>query len=325
MMGTLLEVRDAVALLATGKPCVVAASEEVLARLPRGNWVGGTIPYFMGPDGGVVTKDRVFVTELPTREVVFAHYGPDDLAQVVARAPDNGFTVAIVPAFSRAHHVFAEAAPTYPDAFVKPTIGWVAGVHLADLGAAVPKVWDGTTGRSHEDGMVVAHVRLPDTSLASIEIVNPFEPDDGDVLRFEETGFETSTVLVGGERKPFAAYLAERGNADLKLPLVGDVGGANINVSLQAVEPSGLVKLYAPVFPEVAYRLARPVPDYVAAFRGKLAGYTTDGVAFSCNCILNFLYGELEGRSIGALYGPVTFGEIGYQLLNQTLTLVRIT
>jgi hypothetical protein len=44
---------------------------------------------------------------------------------------------------------------------------------------------------------------------------------------------------------------------------------------------------------------------------------------FSCNCILNFLYGELEGKSIGTFTGPVTFGEIAYQLVNQTLVYVK--
>jgi hypothetical protein len=47
-------------------------------------------------------------------------------------------------------------------------------------------------------------------------------------------------------------------------------------------------------------------------------------VTFSCNCILNFLFGGLEGQKIGNLQGPVTFGEIGYQLLNQTLVVLRI-
>ena len=45
---------------------------------------------------------------------------------------------------------------------------------------------------------------------------------------------------------------------------------------------------------------------------------------FSCNCILNYLYGELEGKVTEGMYGPVTFGEIAYQLLNQTLVYVRI-
>jgi hypothetical protein len=84
------------------------------------------------------------------------------------------------------------------------------------------------------------------------------------------------------------------------------------------------VSLYAPVFPGVDYRLARPVPDYAAAFRARLAGYDASGAAFSCNCILNFLFGELEGKAIGGIEGPVTFGEIAYQLLNQTMVVVRL-
>ncbi len=39
---------------------------------------------------------------------------------------------------------------------------------------------------------------------------------------------------------------------------------------------------------------------------------------------MNFLYGELEGQRISDLQGPVTFGEIGYQLLNQTMVVLRI-
>ncbi len=45
----------------------------------------------------------------------------------------------------------------------------------------------------------------------------------------------------------------------------------------------------------------------------------------SCNCILNYQYGELEGRKIPPFTGPVTFGEVAYQLLNQTLVYVEIT
>jgi hypothetical protein len=46
---------------------------------------------------------------------------------------------------------------------------------------------------------------------------------------------------------------------------------------------------------------------------------------FSCNCVLNYLHGQLEGRHTGALLGPMTFGEIAYQLLNQTLVHVSVS
>lgn len=48
------------------------------------------------------------------------------------------------------------------------------------------------------------------------------------------------------------------------------------------------------------------------------------GNALSCNCILNYLYGELEGKTTGSFTGPATFGEIAYVLLNQTLVKLDI-
>ena len=35
-----------------------------LAVLPKGKWIGGTIPYFMDAEGGVVTKEKVFVNRI---------------------------------------------------------------------------------------------------------------------------------------------------------------------------------------------------------------------------------------------------------------------
>jgi len=49
-----------------------------------------------------------------------------------------------------------------------------------------------------------------------------------------------------------------------------------------------------------------------------------DNVVFSCNCILNYLYSELEGRKTDPFVGPITFGEIAYQLLNQTLVYMEV-
>jgi hypothetical protein len=34
---------------------------------------------------------------------------------------------------------------------------------------------------------------------------------------------------------------------------------------------------------------------------------------------LNYLYANLEGKKTGHIVGPMTFGEIAYMLLNQTL------
>ncbi|PXW99197.1 hypothetical protein C7444_10126 [Sphaerotilus hippei] len=326
-MNELTSVSAAAELIRRGVPLSVAGPEDVLRQLPAGNWIGGTIPYFMAAGGGVVvTDERLFVTDLSKAgSVSLAYYPADQLQRITTEAPDNSFSLTIIPAGGEALSRFAREAATYEDAFVKPTVGWIAGVHLSELGSRKPLVFDGRTGQAHADGAVVAHIRLADDKLASVEIINIFEPDGGDVLRFDRVGFEIGECEVAGRKVNLAAYLKERGIADGRLPLVGDYAGAHINVSFQTVDvEQGKVVLYAPVFPGVDYRIARPVGDYAAEFRRRLAEYDATGAVFSCNCILNFLFGELEGKAIGGVEGPVTFGEIGYQLLNQTMVVVRL-
>jgi hypothetical protein len=106
------------------------------------------------------------------------------------------------------------------------------------------------------------------------------------------------------------------------VPLVADYCGAMINTSLQGIDPaSRTVSFFAPVFEGVEYRLARPIAGYPAGFlRAMPRGGA--GALFSCNCVLNYLQSKLEKRQIGDLVGPITFGEIAYQLLNQTLVYV---
>jgi len=99
---------------------------------------------------------------------------------------------------------------------------------------------------------------------------------------------------------------------------MADYDGALVNVSIQSVDPkAGKVALYAPVFKDRTYRVAKPVPDYVQAFKAATSRMSPD-VPFACNCVLNYVYGKLEGTQAG-LPGPFTFGEIAYQLLNQTM------
>lgn len=129
--------------------------------------------------------------------------------------------------------------------------------------------------------------------------------------------FAARKAMVNGAEVDLAAYLVEKG-ADTRLPLVANYAGAMINVSFQNVDAaSGNVQFYAPVFPGIEYRLAGSADDYVATFAEKVGA--AGAGACSCNCILNYLYGGLEGKTTGGYTGPVTFGEVAYVLLNQTL------
>ncbi|ALU88659.1 DUF6976 family protein [Herbaspirillum rubrisubalbicans] len=325
-MNRLITVEETKELIASGQCLSLAGAECLLDQLPAGNWIGGTTPYFITEDGGVVSQDMIFATTLSELgQASVAHFAAEELAGICANAPENGFALTIIPAGSKAHKNFAADAGNFEGAFLRPTVGWIAGVHLSELGHSTPKVYDGRGPHKYEDMAVVAYVALPEDKLASIEIINLFEPEEGDVLRFHDTNFEVDECEVNGERTNFSEYIRQRGLDHGHLPLVGDFGGAHLNVSLQHVASDhGKTQLYAPVFAGVDYRFAKPVTDYAAAFQVRLNEQQAQGQVMSCNCILNFVFGDLEGKSIGGLAGPVTFGEIAYQLLNQTLVVLRI-
>lgn len=325
MPGTLCTLDQASALVATGAPLLLAGDEHLLSRLPAGRWIGGTIPYFMTTDGGRTTRDLLYVDTLPPQvtDVSVRTYPAADLHRLPAEAFATGFSVIIVPAGSPAHLRYAAEAPEFPGLFDRPVVGWVAGVHMDDLGTATAKVFAGSGATMTESDAVVLHVALADGVLASADIVNLFTQGDGPTLTFDATGSAQDTVLVDGVPRGFAEYLRQIQH-DPRLPLVADYFGAMINVSFQSVpEGTGPVELFAPVFSGIGYRLAEPVGDYVAQFASHLpAGTVTP--AFSCNCVLNYLYSELEGKKTGDIVGPITFGEIAYQLLNQTIVYLTI-
>jgi len=325
MANHLLDLEAAAALIHSGRFLAVAGEEAVLRRLPAGNWIGGTIPYFITDQGGQQSRDKVMVTELAAAgsgaEIV--DYDAAHLPRVAQDAPDNGFTLLIVPALSAVHSQYAQDAPTFEDMFLKPIVGWISGVHLDDLGKVSPKVINGRTGVLTDTQAVAIHVPLPAGQLAVLGILNLFRQGDGDVITFPSDGFSVTDCKVNGKPANFARYAKEH-ELDPARPLVADYNGAQINVSFQAVDAEkGRVDFYAPVFAGIEYKQAAPVGDYVEGFRA-LVEHTEVKPVFTCNCILNYLYGGLEGRRTGDYTGPITFGEIGYQLLNQTLVYLEI-
>lgn len=320
LSATLHTIPEVQAAIAAGKTLFLAGSREALNQLPRGNWVGGTICYFMTEEGGLLSEDRIYVTEIPSFALgaEARDYGVENLAHLYRDAPPNGITFVVLPGSSAVLKTFAEQAPTYDGFLMRPVTGWVSGVRVDRIGQDVPAVFNGKTGAVFEDRCVALHVTLPANKVADLDIVNIFESGDGAVIRFEKGGFHVTECLVGGKPENLADYIAKAG-IQTELPLVGDYNGSSINVSIQKVDPvTRTVELYAPVFPGVDYRVANPVGDYSSAFT-KAVSAEDQEPAFSCNCILNYLYGQLEGKKTGKITGPITFGEIAHQVLNQTM------
>lgn len=317
MKNSMMNVAEASALIESGAVCLLAGSHEALSKLPKGKWIGGTSVYFMTDTGGRVDHENVFVTEIEDAEDARpALYVGEDLPNLTMGRFEGGMDMIILPGFSQAHSEYAINCTTYPGLFDQPLMGWIAGVHLDDIGAVAPAVFDGATGEKYEDGAMLLHIKLPQAKQSDVDIVNLFEQDmAGDEIVFDETGFAAKTAKVNGKEVDFAAYVTQTG-MDTQRPLVANAAGAMVNVSFQAVAEDK-VDFYAPVIAGVPYRQAKAVGDYASTFADTVGD--VGGEELSCNCILNYVYGELEGKKTGKITGPATFGEVAYILLNQTL------
>lgn len=327
MINKLFTKDSVIEMINAGKNLVLAGDENVLNELPTGSWIAGTIPYFMDEKGGISSTDSIFVTELPdyVKSASVKVYTPDNIQNIYSDSPNHGFSIVIIPASSSVHLSFALDSHNYDDFAAKPLIGWISGVMLDDLGKVKPKVFDGLSKQSFEDAAVVFNIELPENKNADIGIINVFNQGDGDTITFTEDGFSAKDVFVNGKKINFVDYLKDN-EINLQLPLVADMYGAMINTSFQGIdEDAKQVNFYAPVFKGVSYKIAGLSGDYVDDFNKIVSQENVPGeIFFSCNCILNYLYANLEGKNTGTFTGPITFGEIAYQLLNQTLAYVSI-
>ena len=326
-MRSLFDVASVAEKIRQGKAMMIAGDEALLRRLPPGDWVAGTIPYFMTERGGVFSHEELQVVEMPEGAFGFRtrSYAADDLPNLPRDYPRNGASLIVMPAATEVHRVFARDCSSYRGIFDQPLMGWISGVDLAELGTATPKVMDGRSGVMWADRAVVLCFELPPGTRAEVDTVNLFDQGDGDMLTFPKIGFEVTACFVNGEPRRFSDYLTQNG-IGARLPLVADYLGARVNVSFKTIDlVHGKVELYAPVFPLVQYRIAKRVDDFERRFTEELARRDVSPLV-ACNCIHNYLHGKLLGKRTGNVVGPITFGEIAYMLLNQTmvyLTIVR--
>jgi hypothetical protein len=310
-------------LIADGKVLHIAGTEELLKKLPKGKWIGGSTEYFMAKDGGKVSAELLFVTEFPYSNFNVKAYDAKTISKVAEDSFDTGFSILIVPFDSAVHKEYAQNAAKYNKMFLSTVAGWISGLNLGKAGQT-PIAVNGMTQEAFSDKAVALHLQIPEGKTVSINIINIFEQDtNSPLIEFTEEGFTITKCRVDGKEIALADYIAQN-KIDTKLPLVGDYLGNGINVSFKSIE-NGVVNFYAPVFKGIKYRMAKTISNYVDLFNKRLAEHKGTTPEFSCNCILNFLYGELENKKIEAFAGPITFGEIAYQLVNQTLVYLTVS
>jgi hypothetical protein len=317
-------VGEVAALISEGKTLLLSGDESLLDQLPDGNWIGGTIPYFMTTGGGLFTKDKIYVNDITDLVIDFTieSYDENSISQIVTDSFENGFTFLILPALTDVWSKYALESPEWQNLYVNPIVGWVSGVKYEDFGKQLPKTYVGNKSSSNK--AAVLHASISMNKVARAEIINVYEQGDGDNIFFEKRGFGNNECLVNGEKRNLYDYLIEN-DIDETLPLVANYAGARLNVGSIWDKEKKRADLFAPVFPETVYRVAKHRDiDYAAEFKEKLSGRDANNMIFSCTCLFNYVNFGLEGKNIANVTGPVTFGEIAYHVVNQTFVYLVI-
>ncbi|WMX15198.1 MULTISPECIES: DUF6976 family protein [unclassified Aureispira] len=322
----LMSIQEVNTLIHLGRSLVIAGDETLLRQLDLGNWIGGTIPYFMDKNGGSVNHEEVFVTDF-TDVILQAKIESYDNTQISSTMLEdryaNGFSYVLLPGFSTIHQTYALETGEVASLFDVPVMGWITGVHLDDIGVKTPKVFDGKTGEVSENKACVMHCSLKKGSYAELDIVNIYEQGVGDKIEVDANSFSCLDCRINDEPANLADYYIEH-DIDVSLPLVANYSGASINVSVQAVkENEREMSFFAPLLQGRTYYVAKPIEDLYQAFSEALPK-DTSALLCSCNCILNYVNIQMENKFTGDFRGPFTFGEIAYVLVNQTMVTLSI-
>jgi len=327
---TLMGLEETTQLIKDNHTLVLSADENILSKLPKGNWIGGTIPYFyLEGENGKMDKEQIFVTDFTSSIVDFKinTYQENSLENICVNGFDKGFNFLILPALRDIHLSFALNSPAYPDLFTNPLLGLIAGTDLDEFSQGkLSKTFNGKTLESFKDAGVALQAKLAPNQVARLEIINVFKPSEDDItIEVEETGFLFEKCLINGKEENLYDYI-KNNNIDIAYPLVADYSGATINVSFQRLdEKNKQVVFYAPLFEGRKYKFSKHFESYTKVFKQHAESVLAkeSKIIYNCNCILNYLHGELDKNSIG-FSGATTFGEIAYNLINQTFTYLAI-
>lgn len=325
----LLDFDATVELINQGRKLILSGDASQLSKLPKGNWIGGSIPYFyLENEKGRKDLEHIYVSDFSDllEDFKIVTYNQDNIQDVSKNGFENGFNFMILPALRDIHLSFALNVPHYENLYQNPLIGLIAGVDLELLEQGILSLtYNGQQLEKYTDQAVVLHAKISDALVARLEIINVFEPSNDISLEVEADGFIVKECIIDGVKTNLYDYIKTR-ELDISHPLVCDYAGASINVSFQRLDDEKKeVIFYAPLFKGKKYTTAKPLESYVGAFKEKARSVLTreSNVVYNCNCILNYVYGELDQHSIG-FSGATTFGEIAYQVLNQTFTYLAL-
>lgn len=322
---SLLSLQEVTEMILTGKKLLVFGSDELLTQLPSGNWIGTTMPYFMTDKGGLMTTEELYVEDLTqyVAEVDIRSYSSYEVLDILNDRKEHGFSYLLMPFNSKVSQNYAMTTLNHPDLYRTPIFGFIGGGIFEDLlSGTTPYTYNGSTGEKSSDRAMVMHVEIFSKYFATVDIVNIFKPDlSGDVIEFEESGYNVRNCYVNGKRTLLTDYFKAI-DYDKRTPFMVDYGGAYLNASVLNINyHKGEVLFASPITTGRKYYRALDFEDYERAFEEALPKNVN--VVAGHNCLYNYFHGNFKGKKID-IHGPFTYGEIAYKLLNQTLVYLRL-
>ena len=319
MVQGLFTVDEVCTMIESGSNLLLAGDAKLLSRLPAGNWIGGSTPFFIvHPENRTTCFDKIFVNMLPNfvTKVEIKEYDETNIKNIFNDGPKNGFTVLILPWTSPVQVEYSMHATHYENFAAHPVCGWITGLPLDIILTEKSHTASGLTPCISHEKAYAMHVSLPDSKFAEIHIFNPYKEGKADCIQFENDGVMITDALINGKKQNFAKYLRDI-NYNLLMPLAANYSGAVVNNVVCAID-GDVVPMSAPVFKNVEYRIAE-IDDNISEI--SLLG---EKIVFSITCIGNFIQPDICSQYLKKMNGPVVFGEIAYQHLCQTTVYVTI-
>ncbi|MCL2283036.1 MAG: hypothetical protein FWC26_06935 [Fibromonadales bacterium] len=327
----LASAEEAAKLIETGNAYLISGDERVLAKLPKGNWIGGTTCYFSIGGKAVEDRDNVFITGFPefVKMKCIKTYSENFIPSVAKDACENGFSILLMPAGSEPSLQYAQFSPMYSDLFFRPIIGWITGMYLPDWNPASPhkekrpKVFNGQTGECEINVAEAMHFSLPANKVAVVKTISPFKvKENSPVITFEgNNSLIVKEAYLNGKQVNLPKYIIEN-NIDYRTPMQANYSGIPINVSFPSEIQGDEMLLRQAVFSDVEYRFTEMAEQPDTYSINNLID--KEKYICGCTCIFNHLTFNKNGYIPCGVDGPLTFGEIAYQIMGNASTYLEL-
>ncbi|MDR1601856.1 MAG: hypothetical protein LBS42_05455 [Tannerella sp.] len=313
MIQGLFSTDEVARMIREGLYLILAGDAEALQQLPAGNWIAGATPCYLS--SGVpheIAKGQLYVNQLPeyVTGVEIKTYDADNLKHIFTEGPDNGFTMLLLPFASEILREYALHSFDYENFGLVPLVGWVAGKGNLWEVLKTDIVMYGPDATAHLNKAVVMHVGLPAGKYAEVHIHSPFKIRPDVTVVFEESTVAPQDALINGERQNLREYML-RHDINFIHPLIVNLAGINICVTFiydteQLTTMTALFKGVNYYFSELDTQVWEIPQDRIYAL-----------------CCLYYVQNP-DPERLCQMTGPVTYGEIGYQMVTQSIVYLTV-